>query len=185
MIGVVVFNGGGIGATLINGDLVGFTVQCDGLFQEAPRGSLIALGSEQEVDRIAIASNGPVEILPLTVDLDVGLVHAPARAQWPLAPAKHGGQHRHDLDCPAMYRRVVDDHAAFLHHLFEVAKAQRIRHIPAHAREHHFQRIAHPLDHRAQRCDHRLHLVVKISGQLTKYALIATESKILTLADLR
>jgi hypothetical protein len=33
----------------------------------------------------------------------------------------------------------------------------------------------HPLDHRAQRCDHRLHLVVKSSGQLTKYALIATE----------
>jgi hypothetical protein len=33
----------------------------------------------------------------------------------------------------------------------------------------------HPLDHRAQRCDHRLQLVVKISGQLTKYALIATE----------
>jgi hypothetical protein len=38
MIGVVVFNGGGIGATLINGDLVGLTVQCDGLFPEAPRG---------------------------------------------------------------------------------------------------------------------------------------------------
>src|SRR5664279_5295384 len=89
MIGVVVFNGGGIGATVINGDLVGLTVQCDGLFQEAPRGSLIALGSEQEVDRIAIAINGPVEILPLTVDLDVGLDHAPARAQWPLASAKH------------------------------------------------------------------------------------------------
>jgi hypothetical protein len=33
----------------------------------------------------------------------------------------------------------------------------------------------HPLDHRAQRGDHRLHLVVKISAQLARYALIATE----------
>src|ERR1019366_614537 len=54
-------------------------------------------------------------------------------------------------------------------------KLSGVRHIPAHAREHHFQPVVHPLDHRAQRCDHRLHLVVKISGQLSKYALIATE----------
>jgi hypothetical protein len=32
-------------------------VQCHGLFQETPRRSAIALGSEEEVDRVAIAIN--------------------------------------------------------------------------------------------------------------------------------
>jgi hypothetical protein len=36
---------------------------------------------------------------------------------------------------PAVDGRMVDRHAAFLHHLLQVAIAQGIRHIPSHARQ--------------------------------------------------
>ena len=57
-----------------------------------------------------------------------------------------------------MQSGVIDEHAAFSHHLFDVPKAQRIGRVPAHAHQHHFQRVVHPLNHSAQRFNH-LHTV--------------------------
>jgi hypothetical protein len=51
---------------------------------------------------------------------------------------------------------VIDEHATLDHHLLDVAQAQWIRHVPAYAREHHFQRVMQPPDHRAQGLDYRL-----------------------------
>ena len=38
-----------------------------------------------------------------------------------------------------MHRGVVDKYTALPHHFLDVAKAQRVSHIPAYAREHDFQ----------------------------------------------
>jgi hypothetical protein len=57
-----------------------------------------------------------------------------------------------------MHGGVIDEHAALGHHLLDVAQAQRICAIPAHAHEHHFQWVVQPLDDLAQSVDHRLPL---------------------------
>ena len=38
-----------------------------------------------------------------------------------------------------MHGGVIDDHAALGHHFLNVAQAQRVSGMPAHAREHHLQ----------------------------------------------
>ena len=40
---------------------------------------------------------------------------------------------------------VIDDDAALSHHLFNVAQAQRVGRVPAHADQHHLQRVVQPL----------------------------------------
>src|SRR5450631_4801966 len=50
ILGVVALDRRGVGTALVDGDLLRLAVQCNGLFQEAPRRRAIALGSEQEVD---------------------------------------------------------------------------------------------------------------------------------------
>ena len=72
------FNGRRIGAALVDGDLLGHAVQIDGVLQKASGRSLIPLGREKKVNRIAGAVNGTVEVLPVASYFDVGLVHAPA-----------------------------------------------------------------------------------------------------------
>ena len=74
-----------------------------------------------------------------------------------MAPAVHGG--------------VIDGYAALGHHLLDVTQAQRIGCVPAHAREHHLQRVVPPLDHLAQcREHHRSRPVVKTGGRLPALA---------------
>lgn len=76
MFGVVALDGRRVRAALVDGDLLRLAVQCYGLFEEAPCGGLITLGSQQKVDRLAVAIHRPVQILPLLVNLNVGLVHS-------------------------------------------------------------------------------------------------------------
>jgi hypothetical protein len=49
---------------------------------------------------------------------------------------------------------VIDEDPALGHHLLDLPKAQRIGRVPAHAHQHHFQRVVHPLNHSAQRFKH-------------------------------
>ncbi len=82
-----------------------------------------AMGGEQDVDGVAVAVDCSLQVFPLAGHFDVGFVHP---ASWRLpafAPAKHFGKHRQDFERPAMHRGVIDEHAAFLHYLFDVAKA--------------------------------------------------------------
>src|ERR1022692_930743 len=102
------------------------------------------------------------------------LVHAPARASLPLVPAKDRGQYWQDLDRPAMDSRVIDEDAALFHHLLNMAQAQRIGGVPAHADQHDFDRVVQPLDHLTQCFDHRHHSVVDIAARYP-HRLIAAE----------
>lgn len=64
-VGLNALDGGRVGTALVDSDLLGYTVQTDGLFGKASGSCVISLGAKQEVDRIAAAINGPVQILPL------------------------------------------------------------------------------------------------------------------------
>ena len=45
---------------------------------------------------------------------------------------------------------VIHENSAFLHHLFDVPKVQRVRYIPAHAGEHDLKRVVKPFKDPAQ-----------------------------------
>lgn len=64
MLGVVVLDRRHVGTTLVDGDLLGLPVQRNGLLQETSSGGSIALGSEQQIDRIAFAIHRTIQILP-------------------------------------------------------------------------------------------------------------------------
>jgi len=89
-------------------------VQVDGALQEPPGRSQISLGGEKEVNRIARAVDGAVEIFPLARNFDVGIIHAPASSHGALAPTEHGGKNRQHLDRPAMNRDVIHENTALL-----------------------------------------------------------------------
>src|SRR3954454_22652639 len=76
----------GIAREAVGHDLarVACVLPAEGTLEEALCCLLVPRGTEQEVDRLAGAVNGPVQIAPLPVDPDVSLVDVPrpaARAQ--------------------------------------------------------------------------------------------------------
>ena len=155
-VGLDAHDGGRVGAALVNGDLLGYAMKIHGPFEEPLRRRLVTVRPEQEVHSVAVPINGAVQILPLAADLDAGLVHAPAPADRAVTPPKHRYRHRQDLERPAVHRGAIDEHAAFDHHLLDVAQAQRIRGIPTYAHQHDLQRRVHPLDDLAQLVDHQV-----------------------------
>ena len=69
-------DGGRIGPRTIGSDPVGGEQRLvfQRLAEEALGGLQVALGREQKVDRVSVLVDGPVQIPPLTPDLDVCLV---------------------------------------------------------------------------------------------------------------
>jgi hypothetical protein len=51
------------------------------------------------------------------------------------------------LDDPAVNRGMIDEQAALLHYVFEIAQAQRVSDVPSHAQKHDVQWKSQPLDH--------------------------------------
>ena len=49
-----------------------------------------------------------------------------------------------------MNRDVIHENAPLLHHLLDVAQAQRISHRPVHVRQHHFEGTVKPFEDLAQ-----------------------------------
>jgi len=96
---------------------------------------LVALGGQQEVNRFALLVYRAVKILPVAFDLDKRFIQAPADAHRTLMLAKDFLQQGQKPDRPAVDREMVDKHAALLHHLFEMAKAQWIRRVPTNTHQ--------------------------------------------------
>ena len=112
------------------------------LAEEALGRLLVALGAEQEVDRLARAVDGAVEVAPLAADPDEGLVDVPrpaAGAQVPPHPLLELGGEALD---PAVQGDVVDEDAAVGEHQLEVAVADREPEAPAHRPQDHLGREA-------------------------------------------
>jgi len=94
---------------------------------------LVAPGREQEIHRLAKPIDGPVQVLPLAADLDIGFVDPLGATDLVLSPTKDLGQDGQHLQCPAVNRGVADEHAALGHHLFQVTQAQWVGREQAHA----------------------------------------------------
>ena len=107
-------------------------VPAEGAVEEALGRLLVALGAEQGVDGLAGAVDGAVEVAPLPVDPEVGLVDGPrptARAQVPPHPLL---ELRGEALDPAVHGRVVDLDPAIGQHALKVAVADRELQVPAH-----------------------------------------------------
>src|SRR2546425_571175 len=102
----------------------------DRLGQEAFRSLLVTLFCQQEIYRLACLIHGTIEVIPLTFDLDVGLVHAPADPHRALAAMKRFFQLGTVFHDPALDGRVVDRHATLLHAFFARPIAQRVGDVP-------------------------------------------------------
>ena len=94
---------------------------------------------------VAFFVDHTVEILGLAADFDVCLVHAPTRADRSFPLTEGCFQDWHQLKDPAVDRGMVDLHAAFLHHLFDIPQTQGVGHVPADAYQHDLQGKPQPL----------------------------------------
>jgi hypothetical protein len=115
---------------------------------------VVPLCAKQEVDRVTVPVDRPVQILPFARDFDISFVRSPTSTHRALATAKHCAGYRQDFDGLAVHGGVIDTHTALGHDLLDVTQAQLICSVPAHAHQHYFQRVVHPLDHLAQRFNH-------------------------------
>src|SRR5262249_32129576 len=84
-----------------------------------------------KVNGLAMFVHGAIEVVPLALHLDVGLVHPPADPHWTLAPMERLLQLRAVFDDPPVNGGVIYVDSTFLHEFFDMARAQRIRHVPA------------------------------------------------------
>src|SRR5512132_1800155 len=103
------------------------------LRQKTPGGPGVAAVGQQEVDRPALLVDGAKQPLPLSVDPDARLVDPPGAAGVALVPADLLLQLWSVALDPPPDGRVVDHDAAFRHHLLELAVADRVLRVPAHA----------------------------------------------------
>src|SRR6266704_5249653 len=83
---IVALDGGCIGRTPVDGDLLWHAMAADRLGQKSLGHLLVPVLREEEVDGLARLVDGAVEIIPLAFDLDVGFVHAPTHPHRALAP---------------------------------------------------------------------------------------------------
>ena len=110
-------------------------VPADGFGKEVHGCSLVALLHEEEINGLAALIDGAMPIVPLAFDLDVGLVQAPADPHRVLAAMEHRLQLGAVLQEPAIDHRIVNGHPTCLPQLFHLAVAQRVGHVPPHARQ--------------------------------------------------
>ena len=75
---IVALNGGCIGLTAIDGDLLGYAVAANRLLQKPQGRLLIPLLREQKVNRLALLIDGAIQIPPRPLDADIGILLANA-----------------------------------------------------------------------------------------------------------
>ena len=98
---------------------------------EEPLGRIeIPVGGEQEVDRLPMLVDGPVEVAPLAADPDVSLVDPDRSAVWPTELAQPLLDQRCVSQNPTVQGGVVHLQTSFQEHLLDVAVAQRVAQVP-------------------------------------------------------
>src|SRR5450756_1905413 len=130
-----------IRAALIDGHFLWRSIPLDGLFEEPACRGLVAMRPQQEIDGVACLVHGTVQILPLALNLDVCLVHAPTPADLALRAPKCLLQHWQQFDRPAVHGRVIDRTPTLGHHFLQIPKSKRIRTTPTHTKHNHVQRV--------------------------------------------
>jgi site-specific DNA recombinase len=128
------FEGWGIRRVLINRDdpWGGCMLGLEGLTEKALGGLGIAGRTQQKVESMALRIDRPVEVIPLFLNFDVGLIDAVRISRrCEIGPAAFVKLGRVALD-PAEHRRVIDVEAALQQEFFHVTVAQGIPEIPSH-----------------------------------------------------
>jgi hypothetical protein len=132
---VIASDGCRIGLAPVARDPLRHAVARNRFRQKAPRRMTISLHGQEAVDGLTISVHGAVEVAPLPAHPEVRFIHPPAEPGRPLAAVERRFQLRALLQDPWVNRGVITRHAAFLPHLLQGARAQGIRHVPAHARQ--------------------------------------------------
>src|SRR5262245_8741240 len=84
----------------------------------------VACLAEPHIDQIPVAVDGTVEILPLTLNPHVSLVHIPTVANLAVAPfAQYLTQERGQHALPGPYGFMGKDHTSLEKHLCQVSQA--------------------------------------------------------------
>jgi len=95
----------------------------------------VSLGRQQKIDCVAGRINGSVQVSPLTPDPDIRFIDPPGSVWMPHLTTKPLIQNGRIVLDPAPYGDVVHQQAAFHHHLFQVAVAERVAQIPPNAQD--------------------------------------------------
>src|SRR5262249_13303956 len=88
VLGIVALDSGFIGRTPVDGDLLRHAMAADRFLEKAERGLLVPLLGEQKVNGLTGLIHRAIEIVPLTFDLDIGLVHPPTHPHRALPAMK-------------------------------------------------------------------------------------------------
>lgn len=113
-LGIERFKRSQIGAAPVHGDCFGFAVLFNRLLEVAARRGRIPMGTQQEIHGVARLADRAVQVFPLAVGFDVGLIDAPALADRPFA--------RSSLITHQCTLEWFD--TSLGHHFFEVTKVQ-------------------------------------------------------------
>src|SRR5262245_50346890 len=125
-----------MGITAVDGHDLRETIAADRLLQKPPRGLCVPGLREEKVNGLAVFIHRPIQRAQLARDLNGRLVHPPADPHVTLAPMKRLFELWTIFDDPPIHGGVIHLHSPFLHEFFNMARAQRVRHIPADAHEH-------------------------------------------------
>jgi hypothetical protein len=109
----------------------------EGLAQEPLGGREIAPLAEPELDCVAIAVDGAIEIPPLSTNFDLCFVDAPFARHWTVASIKLHQQERSIMHSPTVHSCIVDRDAALGHHILQVPQAEIVCQVPANAEQNH------------------------------------------------
>jgi hypothetical protein len=69
-----------VGTTFVDRHRLRDAVLIYGLLEVTPGGNLIPPGSKQKINCVSRFVDGPVQVFPLALNLDVSFVHSPALA---------------------------------------------------------------------------------------------------------
>jgi hypothetical protein len=130
-------NGLSVGLAAVDHDPLGPTMMLEGLAQKLFGGCQIAPLAEPELDRVAVAVNGAIEIPPLASDPDICFIDVPPGSDGSLAGIEAFQTFGRVSDNLPVNGRMVDRDAALSHHLLEIPQAQIVGEIPTNAEQDH------------------------------------------------
>src|SRR5262252_7928925 len=120
VLGIVALDGGFIGRTPVDGDLLRHAVAADRFLEKAERRLLVSLLSEEKVNGLAVLIHRPIQIAPLAFDFNRGFVHPPADPHRALTPVECLFQQGTVFHDPALERRVVNRAPTPLQQFFDM-----------------------------------------------------------------
>ena len=133
MVDVVADDRRRVGTALVDRDLLRNTITTDGFAQGTQRGFTIPSGCQQEVYRGTRLVDRAIQVFPCAFDPHIGLVQSPVAAHETLACQECLLESQHAFEDPTMNRGMINLDTKFAHHFLDLAIADRIRHLPAHA----------------------------------------------------